>query len=89
MTRTRAKRLAGAYVSGQNRRYADPGTFYERSRGRRASRRRVDCQLRFVDVDNTKYCAGVLAVTVEAHGQPDLGFYRGCRFKPHARPTNP
>ncbi len=63
--------------------------FAETSRCRRASRRRIDCQVRWVDIDNTKYCGGYVAVVIERDGQANLGERRGCRFKPHSRLSNP
>ena len=89
VTRQRARRLALAYVHELNALYADPGTFAETSRCRRASRRRIDCQVRWVDIDNTKYCGGYVAVVIERDGQAYLAERRGCRFKPHSRLSNP
>jgi hypothetical protein len=89
MTRRRAQRLADAYVRDLNDRYADPGTFWETRRCRRASRSRIDCRMRFVDEDNTMSCGGYVAVTIERDGQVYLAQRRGCRFKPHSRLSNP
>jgi hypothetical protein len=88
MTRRRAQRLADAYVRDLNRRFADPTTFWETRRCRRASRSRIDCRMLFFDVDDT-YCAGYVAVAIERDGQVYLARRRGCRFKPHARLSNP
>jgi hypothetical protein len=89
MTRRRARRLALDYVGDLSNRFADPGTFWERGRCRRASRGRIDCRIRFVDFDNTKYCDGYVAVAIERDGQVYLARQGKCRFKPHARLSNP